>query len=107
MSYKFWEFFKNEGKKNLAVYNGANGTSVRFLQEKGSKQKDRENFCLCIRNVIRSLYEEKGTPPISMQLRRDQLKLGDSEVYDPVVIVERLQMDLKDWKGLSMEKTYG
>ncbi|VDL82765.1 unnamed protein product [Nippostrongylus brasiliensis] len=104
VTYKFWEFFKMEGKKNLAAYNKKNGTSIRFLQEKGLKQKDRENLCLYIRNVIRNRYEERGIPPIVMQLRRDKLKLGDLGVYEAVVLVERLHIDLKEWKGLSIEK---
>ncbi|VDL79854.1 unnamed protein product [Nippostrongylus brasiliensis] len=104
VSYPFWQYFKAEGRKVLLDFNKKNGTRIRFLQEKCLKIKDRENLCLFIRDAIRKRYQSKGKMPIPMQLRKDHLKLGEMGTYDPVILVERLNIDLSQWKGLSMEK---
>ncbi|VDP57090.1 unnamed protein product [Heligmosomoides polygyrus] len=103
MTYQFWNWFRAEGAKNLSDYNKANGTEMRLLQEKGLRNKEKENLCLFVRNKIKEMYKKEGKKPIVMRLKKEQLILGELGAYDPVILAKRLDLDMSEWKGMSME----
>ncbi|VDL79412.1 unnamed protein product [Nippostrongylus brasiliensis] len=104
MSFKFWNWYKTHGSINLGKYNRRNGCAIRLIQEKGLIRKDRENLCLYIRNEIRHRYQSQGKKPVELKLKRDHLVIGELGMYDPVILVERLDIDLSNRRGLSMDK---
>lgn len=55
MTYQFWNWFRAEGAKNLSDYNKANGTEMRLLQEKGLRNKEKENLWYVVFNIVKLL----------------------------------------------------
>ncbi|VDL71179.1 unnamed protein product [Nippostrongylus brasiliensis] len=105
VSYAFWEHFKREGKNTCLRTTGLKGPRLGLCKRSALSRKIEKIFvCSFAMNAIRRRYEAKGKQPVFMQLRKDQLKIGERGVYDPVILVERLNIDLSEWKGLSMDK---
>lgn len=103
MSYPFWDWFLKTGKRNLYEYNRANGTNIRFIQERNLRNTDRNRLCLYLRHQIKKRYEDAGKKAVQMKIVRDQLVISELGSYDPVVLAMRINADLSEWKGLSME----
>lgn len=97
ISYAFWNWFRTTGIRNLRAHNQEHGTSIRIIQEKGLRNKNRESLCLYVRNYIRGLYAKLGKKPVEMRLKKDRLQIGDTGIHDPVMLVLRLNVNLDEW----------
>ncbi|VDL67337.1 unnamed protein product [Nippostrongylus brasiliensis] len=83
------EFRENDREKAL-TWPSMIGISWEHVRCKG--KYNRRNGC-----AIR-LIQGKGL------IRKDRKNLWSIQMYDPVILVERLNIGMSKWKGLSMEK---
>ncbi|CAJ0591083.1 unnamed protein product [Cylicocyclus nassatus] len=70
ITYDFWKFFMQDGRKNLYEYNNTNGTDIKISREKTITLEDQERLGLYIRKRIKDEYRRINKKCIEVTLKK-------------------------------------
>ncbi|RCN40930.1 hypothetical protein ANCCAN_13127 [Ancylostoma caninum] len=95
MTYHFWRFFMQEGRKTLYEYNRRNGAEIKINREKTITLQDQDRMGLFIRKYIRAEYNKVNKKGVDVTMRKGLLKIGEHPPMKPSVIAVLLDINLK------------
>ncbi|KAL6724037.1 hypothetical protein Aduo_018971 [Ancylostoma duodenale] len=103
MSYHFWKYFMQEGRKHLYEYNKQNGVDIKINREKTLSLQDQDRLGLYVRKTIRNAYTQIKQPGVEVTLKKGFLKIGEHPPMRPALAAYLLGLDMSAWNGLPLE----
>ncbi|VDL81138.1 unnamed protein product [Nippostrongylus brasiliensis] len=91
------------GRRKLEAYNRTNGTEIRITREKTKKVQDQESLSLYIRRQLKESLSKSGSKT-EVSIVRGMLKIGTDQPIKPSVAAVKLNIDMSNWKGPSLEE---
>ncbi|CAJ0591370.1 unnamed protein product [Cylicocyclus nassatus] len=104
ITYDFWKFFMQDGRKNLYEYNNTNGTDIKISREKTITLEDQERLGLYIRKMIKDEYRRNNKKCVEVTLKKSLLKIGDNQPVKPAIAAILLDIDIDPWSGLPLDQ---
>lgn len=103
VSYDFWKYFMKNGRRNLEAYNKANNKEIRISREKTKLLQEHESLGLYIRKRIREASQKAGVP-VDVTIVKGLMRIGAEQPMKPTTAAIKLNIDMSQWNGSSLEE---